>query len=558
MVEILFDDVLLKTFRFFVNDSSQFWPTLTHVCRRWRQIVLNSPLGLNLRLYCTYRTPVLKTLDYFPPVPLIVNYGGSPKLNPPSPEDEENIMAALKQFDRVVSISLTVSKMLGENLSRISQPFSTLEELFLLSKDDLKLTLPSTFKWGPRLRTLHSTRIAIPTLPQILSPPTSLVDLQLHEIPKLGCFSPDAFANALLGAVHLKTLSLHFLSLPPRRNYLSFPLPSGPRVVLPALTSFKYRGTSKYLDSLVAKIDAPRLKDIDITFSSQPTMDASQLGRFIERTDMQISLLQADIESSAHAISISFTDSSASTPLRLQILCKPLDWQLSSMAQICDQCSPFLFRFNNFGINTTQSSSGRDDIDDEQWLALFRAFGGARSVWVTGELTIDILCALGKADRERANVLPALRHIRVGRPLAIYGPAWDAVQSFTALRCISGRPVKANASSYLCHICRDTYEKMQSLKHHLVHEHAYRIVCSYCDDFESMQVPGYEEPFREHLASTHVDVSPTGGLHMSEFFAKLKPSVLPDESETSSDADANYTYTCTYTDSDHNPEPDSE
>ncbi|KAN0131539.1 hypothetical protein V8E53_010647, partial [Lactarius tabidus] len=310
--------------------------------------------------------------------------------------------------------------------------------------------------------------------------------------------------------------------------------------------SFKYRGTSKYLDSLVAKIDAPRLKDIDITFSSQPTMDASQLGRFIERTDMQISLLQADVESSAHAISISFTDSSASTPLRLQILCKPLDWQLSSMAQICDQFSPFLFRFNNFGINTTQSTSGQGGVDGEQWLALFRAFGGARSLWVTGELMTDILCAFGKADVEHANVLPAMRHLRAGRPLAIYGPIWDAVQSFTALRWISGRPVKVNASAYLCHICRGTFEKKQPLKHHLVHKHAYRIVCSYCGDFESMQVPGYDEPFREHLASKHVDVAPTGGLgasDMLEFFAKLKPSVVPDESEADADADADAKYT---------------
>jgi hypothetical protein len=269
---------------------------------------------------------------------------------------------------------------------------------------------------------------------QLFSPPTGIVDLQLHEVPKLGYFPPEAFANALSGATHLKTLSIHFLSLPSRRNYLSLLPPSGTRVVLPALTSFKYRGTSKYLDTLVARIDAPHLEDVDITFSSQPTMDASQLGRFIERTEMQSSLLQPDIEISAHGISISFTDSSTSPPLRLQILCKPLDWQLSSMAQICDQCSPLLFRFNNFGINTTQSTRGPDGVDGEQWLALFRAFGGARSFWVTGELMTDILCAFGKADGEHANVLPALRHLRVGRPLAIYGPSWGRR---TVIHCLA-------------------------------------------------------------------------------------------------------------------------
>jgi hypothetical protein len=171
-----------------------------------------------------------------------------------------------------------------------------------------------------------------------------LVDLQLHEIPSAGYFSPEAFANALSGMTQLETLSLHFLSLPPRRNYLRLPPPSGERVVLPALTCLKYRGTSKYLDTFVARIDAPRLGDIDITFFSQPTMDASQLGRFIERIEMQTSLSRAEVQTSAHAISITFPTQSTSTPLRLQISCEQLDWQLSSMAQICNQFSPFLFR----------------------------------------------------------------------------------------------------------------------------------------------------------------------------------------------------------------------
>jgi hypothetical protein len=353
----------------------------------------------------------------------------------------------------------------------------------------------------------------------------------------LGCFSPEAFANPLSRAPHLKTLSLHFNSLLPRRNHLGFPPPSGARVDLPALTCLKYRGTSKFLDSLVARIDAPRLKDIDTTFSSQPTMDASQLGRFICRIEMQLSLDRANVKLSGRAISISFT---GSTPLRLQIPCKPLDWQLSSMAQMCDQCSPFLFRVNNLGINTTISSSGQDDVDGEQWLALFRAFHSARTFWVTGELTTDILCAFGKADGEHANVLPALRHLRVGSPLAMYGPSWDAVRSFLAARWISSHPVRINAPSYLCHICRGTFEEKEELRSHLVLSHLYRIVCSYCGDLERIQLLAYEELLREHIASKHLNVSPTDMLRASdlfELFTKLKPSVSPDETGTSTDAD---------------------
>jgi hypothetical protein len=556
-IEILADDVLLDIFLYYLDWSPQSWPTLAHVCQRWRQIILMSPHSLDLRLYCTYGTPVLKSLVYWPPLPLVLNYGGTARRNPPAPEDEENIVAALKQSDQVRIIRLTVTCPLVEKISTISEPLWEVKELVLHSRDNLQLTLPSAFRWGPHLRILHSTRVAIPALPQLLSPPTDLVDLQLHEIPKLGNFCPEAFANALSGATHLETLSLHFLSLLPRRNHLRLPLQSAnyERIVLPALTRLKYRGTSKFLDSFVARIDAPHLEDIDITFSSQPTMDASQLGRFVERTEMQISLLQADIEISAYDISISFANSRASTHLRIQIPCKQLNWQLSSMAQVCDQCSPFLSRFHNLGINTAQSSSEQDDVDGEQWLELFCPFGGTRSFRVTGELTADILCALGKADSSggHATVLPALRHLRVGKPLSMYGPSWDAVQSSIASRLSSGRPVTINAPSYLCHVCRSTFTKKQKLKSHLVQTHAYRIVCSYCEvycgDFERLQVPGYDELFREHLSSKHLDVSSTDRLRAKDIFGlftKLKPPVFPqtgtstgtyDDSDSDADSD---------------------
>jgi hypothetical protein len=64
-----------------------------------------------------------------------VEYRGSPTLNPPAPEDEDNIVAALERSDRVSSISLTVTNSLLEKLSAIERPFSELEDLFLLSQD---------------------------------------------------------------------------------------------------------------------------------------------------------------------------------------------------------------------------------------------------------------------------------------------------------------------------------------------------------------------------------------------------------------------------------------
>ena len=219
-----------------MDATPRFWPTLASVCKRWRQVVLTSPLGLNLRLHCTHGTPVLKALNCWPTLPIVVQYGGVPNLDPPAPEDDDNIVTALKESGRVSAISLTATSSLVRKLSAISEPVSELEEIVLLSQGTMELTLPSTFRWGSRLRTLHSTRIAFLSLPPMLSPCQDLVDLQLHEIPSAGYFPPDAFANALSGTTHLQALSLHFLSFPRRRSYLRLPPPPGERILLPALT----------------------------------------------------------------------------------------------------------------------------------------------------------------------------------------------------------------------------------------------------------------------------------------------------------------------------------
>ena len=96
-------------------------------------------MGLDLRLYCTYGIPVQEALEFWPPFPLIVKYGGFPELNPPALEDDVNIIAALKQSGRVSSISLTVTDSLIEKLPTITEPLSGLEDLVLLSRDNVHL-----------------------------------------------------------------------------------------------------------------------------------------------------------------------------------------------------------------------------------------------------------------------------------------------------------------------------------------------------------------------------------------------------------------------------------
>ncbi|KAH8979408.1 hypothetical protein EDB92DRAFT_2107605 [Lactarius akahatsu] len=473
-IEMLPDDVILNIYRQFLYASPQSRPTLTHVCRRWRQILFTSPPGLDLRLYCSYGTPVLKNLGCWPALPVVVQYGGSPTFDPPTLEDEDNIVAALKYSDRVSSIGLTITSSLQAKFSAIEEPFSELEELVLLSRDTMELTPPQHLS--------------------LLSSSTGLVDLQLHEIPEVGYFSPDALLSALSGTTQLQTLSLHFLSFPRHRNYLSLPPQPGERVVLPALTCLKYRGTSKYLNNFVARIDAPRLGYIDITFFSQPTMDASELGRFIQRTEMQASLKQADVQTS-----ISFTQPNFHSRLALRISCTQLDWKLSSLAQICDHFSLILSRVEDLGINVDELSSGPCD---PEWLKVIHSSGGKMdSYYVDGKLVIDILCALRLTDGEHLSVFLALCTLRVSDIGPMHGSLSEAVVSFTTTRRHSSGCVQVYARERSCKICRASFATQEELKKHLVVWHAYRIVCPYCGDFEF--TPRYSDLFLEHLASEH-------------------------------------------------------
>jgi F-box associated protein len=73
-IGVLPDDVLLEIFDFYLEKrwrrgkkkDVEKWKSLVHVCRRWRSIVFRSPYRLDLKLFCTPKTPSKDTLDVWP------------------------------------------------------------------------------------------------------------------------------------------------------------------------------------------------------------------------------------------------------------------------------------------------------------------------------------------------------------------------------------------------------------------------------------------------------------------------------------------------------------
>ncbi|KAN0142033.1 hypothetical protein V8E53_000495 [Lactarius tabidus] len=261
------------------------------------------------------------------------------------------------------------------------------------------------------------------------------------------------------------------------------------------------------MDSFVARIDAPRLGDIDITFFCQPTMDASQLGRFVERIETQTPFSQAEVRISELFISVSFTRPWAgrrAIRLDLRIACEQSDWQLSSIAQICDQLSPFTFRVEDLRIFKMQLSNAQGiDMDPQQWLKLILSFGGVKHFYVDGKFVKNIFCALDLASEGHATVPPPLLTLYNYEPgITNYGSK-AAIRSFTIARTPSSRTVQRYARDHSCNICPSKiFSRKDALIRHLVVKHRYRLVCPYCGNFD-LTPPISSTLFREHLASKH-------------------------------------------------------
>ena len=338
------------------------WQSLVQVCHRWRSIVFESPRQLDLRLVCAGRTPARDRLDVCPTLPLMIRVDVGDSIR-----NVDNIIAALERTDRVCQIYLSNVGSLDMEmvLAEMQQPFPGLTSLCLWSIDE---TVPDSFLGGsaPRLEQLVLGHILFPALPKLLLSATQLVTLNLYHIPHSGYLSPDVIATVLSTLTSLNSLCLQFISTRSCPVWATRrPLPST-RPVLPVLTQFVFNGVSEYLEDLVARIDAPQLKYLLITFFNDIVFDTPQLMQFIGRTPKLKALEKADIDLMDNGARVKSLSRDGSY-LVVEISCKGLDWQLSSLEQVCTSCLPHLSVVENlyfYGYEDRQAC-WKDDIDNE-------------------------------------------------------------------------------------------------------------------------------------------------------------------------------------------------
>jgi hypothetical protein len=200
------------------------------------------------------------------------------------------------------------------------------------------------------------------------------------------------------------------------------------------------------LEDLVARVDAPSLQNLSVTYFYQPVFEIPQLSRFIGRTKRLTSPRKASIQFSMKDVVITehFQESPCGPEIRLQLSCRDLDRRIASIAYMCRQLSPFLRTVERLDIKAFLLFSTRrpHQIDPTHWLDLFRSFQGVKTLEVTDTPAPNIASALEHATKGiTQDVFPALCDLRLNR--------WQeslsaSIVKFTGARQLSGRPISVH------------------------------------------------------------------------------------------------------------------
>ncbi|KAH9169989.1 hypothetical protein EDB89DRAFT_2072467 [Lactarius sanguifluus] len=461
MINALTDNALVEIFDFCRKDHIQCssrpvwkWHLLVHVCRRWRQIIFASPRRLHLEILCTDGTPVRKNLGVWPAIPIVIQYNLY-DWDATTPDDEDNVIAALEHPDRVCRVRLHVT---GSQLRRIATvmqtPFPVLTCLSISSEDANVPLIPSGFLAGsaPCLREIEFTSVPFPALPTIRLSVSGLVELRLCNIPKTNYISPEVMVALLAAFPQLQTLHIGFLSPDFPRNRIL--LPPTTRTVLPALNHFSC--VCDYLEDFVARIDAPQLRSVEIYYLDHQVLlnfEFKQLSEFINRSENlkrtlsgHCQIIVDDIEDAVNCyiggtIGDKVERRGPKTGIYIYLQCDWMEQRILHLTRVLSQISPVLSDIIiHFAINSERSKpssrSSLANLNFFEWLDLIRPFPSVQTLFVAAIFAGHVSFVLRDTARLRiGEVLPALDL------LCLEDQPVSFVHEFMAVRRYSGHPV---------------------------------------------------------------------------------------------------------------------
>ena len=421
----------------------RWWNKLIHVCRRWRYLILGSPLRLDICLVCTRGTPVADMLAHSPVFPLIIDYDF--ENHDLTVGDEEEIMLALQHRDRLRSICLSMPiPSLEKLIAAMGDEFPMLEYLRIepLTRRNTHLILPTMFE-APHLRHLILNHFASPIGSTLLTTAVGIVTLTLWWIHP-STYPPINHLLQTLSLLHqLETLEIGFRSPDSGRviQRQLLDMPTVTHAILPDLHWFAFRGISAYLEALLPRMTTPVLKTLNVYFFNQLRFSVPCFLQFIMTTaNLTFSSVRFLFHRDAVALFAYPSQEDRSVNFNVEVACQHLDWQLSSVSQIFNTLSPLLTAVVDLTLDYrehTLSSEWHNRVGRTQWRELLGSFRNVKTLRIHKGLVEDLSHSLRSDGEPPLEVLPELQEL-------ICPPACISDRAFTPFileRRDAGRPL---------------------------------------------------------------------------------------------------------------------
>jgi hypothetical protein len=428
-----------------------WWTCLAHVCRKWRAVMLASPLRLDFAITVGPTRPDNIETILSGTLPIRIRYKIGPwRFRTPSGSPLWRLRDTLKHHDRVREISFEVlGAWWDEFFKETNRPFPALETLVLRFGQNSGQQIPETFLRGQdpsvlHLRHLRLQCISLESISGLLLSATALTDLFLKVDTVFGSSPETSLLACLQSMLCLRRLDL-FVSYdlfdPP-------PYPSTAKDIVPLskLTCFHYFGHIEFLEALVAGLSAPSLLDVDIDFLFEPSI--VHLPRFI-----------SEINEHYHAVHAAFQEWTFHLSFLTQSeyigQCKPR-FQLGSLDSypeflgICGTVNTKLTTVEELRVTFEKTSANKWE-NVIPWRRFLLQFPSVKALRTENADNCSIARCLLQ-DHEEADgdldFLPALEEIELGKSSlstdeSQRGPELAAFQPFVSARQQAGRPVEA-------------------------------------------------------------------------------------------------------------------
>ena len=274
---------------------------------------------------------------------------------------------------------------------------------------------------------------------------THLVNLELIDIPAKGYIPPEVMATSLSALTRLNLLHLHFRPVNHHPTLEGQSPPPLTHTILPNLTTIRFQGNSEYLEGILARIDAPRINEVYITFFDHFMFDTLHLFELISQSPTLSTPERGHIIISDNYIMVKFLSQiSHGGTLVVEIPCSEaeLRW-LAFFHRCCNDFFPSLSTLENLYIQEDPfwKPFWESDVENTLWLQLSRPFAAVKNLYLDKKFVPRFAPALQElVGRRSTEVLPTLENIFL-EGFQPSGPLHEGIEKFVAARRLTSHSV---------------------------------------------------------------------------------------------------------------------